>query len=273
MITVLGASGFIGSHLTKRLDALDREYQAVGRAEPLPGGPLGQVVYCIGLTADFRSRTFDTVEAHVCTLLEVLRDCRFDSLLYLSSTRLYAGADSTLEDGAIRIAPDDPSDLYNASKVMGESLVLNCGRPTRVVRISNVYGADYSSNNFLPTIIRDAILRGKIVLETAAGSEKDYISIDNVVDALIDIAGASEERIYNLASGFNVSNAQLADALSEVTGCTVEFSPQAPSVKFPTINIDRLRAEFDFQPARVLDDIPHLVDLYRRNLESSHDQS
>ena len=273
MITVLGASGFIGSHLTKRLDALDREYQAVGRAEPLPGGPLGHVVYCIGLTADFRSRTFDTVEAHVCKLLEVMRRGDFESLLYMSSTRLYSASDSTSEESAIHVAPLDPSDVYNISKSMGESLVLNCGRAGRVVRISNVYGADYSSNNFLPTIIRDAITKRKIVLQTAANSEKDYIAVDKVVDAVIDIAGAGKERIYNLASGFNVSNAQLADALRDVTACSVEFSPQAPSVTFPRINTDRLRAEFNFQPSHVLDDLPHLVDLYRRNLQSSHDQS
>ena len=272
MITVLGASGFIGSHLIKRLIALGSEVQGVGH-EPLPAGSLGHVVYCIGVTADFRSRPFDTVEAHVCKLIEVLRKGRFESLLYLSSTRLYTGADSTDEDTTIRIAPLDPSDLYNASKVMGESLVLNCGRPTRVVRISNVYGDEFDSNNFLPSIIRDAVVNQKIVMQTAADSAKDYVSIDDVVNSLIELAQHGRERIYNLASGRNVSNGELAEAIRAVTGCAVEFPTQAPSVTFPPIKIERLGAEFDFQPARVIDDIPHLVDLYRRNLESSHDQS
>src|SRR5688500_5975918 len=89
MITVLGASGFIGSRLVSQLAATGAEYQAVGRNEALPAGPLGHVIYCIGLTADFRSRPLNTVEAHVCKLLEVLRKCDFESLLYLSSTRLY----------------------------------------------------------------------------------------------------------------------------------------------------------------------------------------
>lgn len=271
MITVLGASGFIGSHVIKRLDALGTEYQAVGRDEAVPGGPLGHVIYCIGVTADFRSRPFDTVEAHVCKLNEILRDCHFESLLYLSSTRLYTGADSTAEDTAIRIAPTDASDLYNASKVVGESLVLNCGRHGRVARISNVYGADFNSENFLSSIIRDAIVDKKVVLQTTADSAKDYVYVDNVIDALLAIATGGKQRVYNLASGVNVANGQLADALRQVTGCTVDFPHNVPSVKFPRINIDRLRAEFDFQPSRVLDDIPHLVDLYRRNLESSHD--
>jgi len=271
MITVLGASGFIGSHLAKRLNTRGSEYQAIGRLDVLPDGSLGHVIYCIGLTADFRSRPLDTVEAHVCKLMEILRDGCFESLLYLSSTRLYTGVDSTREDTPVRITSLEPGDLYNASKVMGESLVLNCGRRTRVARISNVYGADFNSDNFLSSIIRDALVHKKIVLQTSADSAKDYISVDNVADMLLEIATSGAERIYNLGSGFNVSNGQLADTLLRLTGCTVEFSQQAPSVTFPIINTERLRGEFDFQPSNVFDDLPHLVDLYRRNLESSHD--
>jgi nucleoside-diphosphate-sugar epimerase len=273
MITILGASGFIGSHLTKRLDLLDGEYVAFDREAGVPRGLSGHVVYCIGVTADFRSRPFDTVEAHVCALIEALRYSRFETLLYLSSARVYKGADSTSEDAAIRISPLDASDLYNVSKAMGESLALSCGRPTRVVRLSNVYGGDFKSDNFLSSIIRDAIVHKHVVLNTSAESAKDYISIDNVVDALIQIAMSGKERLYNIASGFNVSNGQLAEALRSATGCTVEFAQDAPSVTFPTINIDRVQAELNFQPSRVLEDIPHLVDLYRRNPESSHDQS
>lgn len=273
MITVLGASGFIGSRLVKRLETLGREHRAVKRDDSLPSGSLGHVIYCIGLTADFRSRPLDTVEAHVCKLLEVLRGCEFESLLYLSSTRLYSGADSTSEESAIRIAPLDGNDLYNASKAMGESLALNSGRTARVARISNVYGSDFASDNFLSSIIRDTVVRKEIVFRTSADSVKDYISVDNVVDSLIDIAIEGKERIYNLASGSNVSNGELAEKLRRLTGCPIQFSDPAPSVTFPPINTDRLRAEFDFQPSRVLDDLPQLVDLYRRNLEPPHDQS
>ena len=271
MITVLGASGFIGARLVERLETLGLEFQDIGRRDALPAGSLGHVIYCIGVTADFRSRPFDTVEAHVCRLLEVLRKCDLESLLYLSSTRLYSAGDSTDEQSALRFAPLDASDLYNASKAMGESLVLNSGRCTRVVRISNVYGPDFASHNFLSSLIKDAIIRKKIVFQTSADSAKDYISVDDVVDGLIRIAMNGKERIYNLASGVNVSNRQLAGVLRHVTGCCVEFSPAASSVNNPRINIERMQTEFDFKPSLVLDDMEHLVDLYRLHLESSHD--
>jgi nucleoside-diphosphate-sugar epimerase len=166
MITVVGASGFIGSHLVKRLEKYKLQFQAVRRDDEIPYGNLGDVVYCIGLTADFRSRPFDTVDAHVCTLLDLVKNHEFDSLLYLSSTRVYAGADSTEEDRALRVNPQDPSDLYNISKMMGEAITLNCGRTGRVARISNVYGSDFTSDNFLPSILRQSVNGEKIVLRT-----------------------------------------------------------------------------------------------------------
>jgi|GEM_PF-108468 len=265
MITVLGASGFIGHRLHERLGELNIERYAPARDERLSGKHLGDVIYCIGLTGDFRSRPFDTVAAHVSKLLEVLRDCDFDSLLYLSSTRLYDAAEnSTAEENPLRVAPMNPGDLYNISKAMGESIALNCGHRTRVARISNVYGADFSSHNFLSTIIREA-LKGRIVLQTSAASVKDYVSVDDVVDGLIDIATRGREQIYNLASGVNVSNGELVESLRSLTGCAIEFSQEAQTVRAPPISIERLRKEFNFTPSLVLDDMANLLEVYRCN--------
>ena len=88
---------------------------------------------------------------------------------------------------------------------------------------------------------------------------KDYVSITDVVPALIEIAKRGRERIYNLASGVSVSNAELAAGLSKAANCEVEFSENASQVIFPPIVIDRIRAEFDFKPALVLEDLNGLV--------------
>lgn len=270
--TVLGGAGFIGSHLLGALRARGVPCSAPGRDEDLSGRDLGHVVYCVGLTADFRQRPLDTVDAHVAALLDVLRTTRFESLLYLSSTRLYAGTPAPArEDAPLTARPLDPSDLYNLSKAMGESLGLHSGRPFRVARLSNVYGQDSSSENFLASIVRDALRTGRVQLRTSAASEKDYVSIRDVVAVLPEIALRGRERIYNVASGVNVSNGSLCARLRELTGCAVEFAPDAPTVSYPTIDVARITTEFAFRPAGVLADLESLVRSHDRDAKAAAD--
>jgi nucleoside-diphosphate-sugar epimerase len=265
LITVLGGSGFIGSHLIRRAAALNLDHHAPGRGEDLSRRPLGHVIYCIGLTADFRVRPFDTVEAHVWVLHRILRECRYDSLTYLSSTRLYGSHAATAgEEDAIHVRPLEPGDLYNVSKAMGESLCLTCEPKARVARISNVYGCDFESENFLAAVIGQAVSAGKVVLQTSLDSEKDYVSIDDVTDLLLKIAADGRHRIYNVASGRNVSNGTLMARVAELSGCDVEVAPQAKTIRFPRIGIERIRDEFGFSPADMMDDIGGLLTSYER---------
>ena len=265
MITVLGATGFIGANIVRRLVRLAIPHYAPARDEPVPRKNCGHIIYCIGLTSDFRSRPFDTVQAHVCKLIQVLRDWEFDSLLYLSSTRLYGNElTQAKEEDTFRFDTSNDSDLYNLSKAMGESITLSCGRKARVARVSNAYGKDLNSENFLPSVIRDAVTDGKVILRTTDDSAKDYVNVDAVAQGLIDIATHGTQRIYNIGSGVNVSNRELMEKLNRLTGCQIEFLPNAQKIDFPVINIDRMRAEFDFQPSDLLSDLKGLVDFYRR---------
>jgi len=267
LITVLGSSGFIGSHLVKHVEQLGLECFAPARGADLAGRKLGHVIYAIGLTADFRTRPFDTVEAHVGKLIEILKTCEFESLVYLSSTRLYkhSHVGASNEDAMLGVYPTNPEDIFNLSKAMGENLLLSSNRPgVRAVRLSNVYGNDFSSENFLTSIIKDAITDKQVTLRTTMDSAKDYISIVDVVDVLIKISLRGQSAIYNLAAGVNFSNSELMTALSNATGCQVAVSPQAERIVFPPIDITRVKDEFGFTPsANVLSDMPMLVESFR----------
>ncbi len=267
-VTVLGATGFIGAHLGAELRRRGYLVWTPPRDADLTAGPLGTVFYCIGLPGgDAPVRPFETVAAHVCKLADVLRRGQFDSLLYLSSTRLYLGAPTGDEEETIRANPLQPTDLYNLSKAMGESLALQSGRPVRVVRLANVYGPHWKSENFLPSVIRAAWRDGVVTLRTALTSAKDYVHIEDVVSLLIRIGLDGSRPVYNLASGRNVTHAEIAERLQALTGCAVQAEPGLPVVVFPPIGTARLRAEFPFVPRSVLSDLPWLVELYRHEPE------
>jgi nucleoside-diphosphate-sugar epimerase len=251
--TVLGASGTIGRKLSAHLRATGHAVFSPGRGEDLYSRPLGHVIYAIGLTADFRQRPYETVQSHVSLLAELLQNGNFESLLYLSSTRVYGRATTGSEDSLLTVLSKDPSDLYNLSKLMGESLCLQDSRTSvRVARLSNVVGGDDpESLNFVPSLVREA-RSGRIVLQSAMDSVKDYIHIDDVVELLPRISALGAERLYNVASGIQMTHTQLTAELAVQTGCIVEVISGAPTLSFAPINIDRIRAEFDFQPRPVL---------------------
>jgi nucleoside-diphosphate-sugar epimerase len=212
------------------------------------------------VTADFRERPLDTVDAHVSHLVHVLRNARVSSLVYLSSTRVYRRCGTVAEeDVLLSCCPSQVEDLYDISKMLGEAVTLTCSQPARVLRLSNVYGADTSSPTFLPSIIREATETGQIVLRTAMSSSKDYVSLGDVIDMILRVAAEGARPIYNIASGQNTSHEALVRCIAEITGCRVRAIPDAPEVVEPIVSIRRLQDEFGFMPKNVIDDLPELI--------------
>lgn len=269
--TVFGGNGFIGRHLANALKSTGQPVSTPSRDSAVASlGDLGHVIYCAGLTADFRSRPHDTMEAHVGFISRILADGNFESLLYLSSTRIYDSAPHGSEEMTFTVDPWSPNDLYNISKLAGETLCLNHANPkVRVARISNVYGTGMFSDgpggeNFLGSVIREAARDNHVELHSAPGSAKDYVHIGDVVRALVLIAIDGRDRIYNVASGCSVSHEQLLDRLSEITGCTWSTAPDSPHVGFPEIITGRIASAFagaglSWSPSPLLDRLPDLT--------------
>jgi nucleoside-diphosphate-sugar epimerase len=258
--TVLGAGGFIGGALCSYLRAEGHEVLAPGRDAGLSPRP-GHVIYAIGLTADFRSRPFDTAEAHLGRLTDLLRQDGFESFLYLSSTRVYQGAASTAETAPLQARPLDPGHLYNLTKLAGEALVLHCGLPgTRVVRLSNIVGpGEAARDTFLGALAREAAT-GTIRLQSHPASAKDYLWIGDALPLLTAISLHGRARIYNLASGRQLRHDDWTGPIAAATGARLETVPDAPDAGFPAIDIGRLSAEFGASPG---DPRAHLAAILR----------
>lgn len=265
MITVLGASGFIGTHIAGYLNATGVPVWAPDRNDPeILTRDLGDVVYAIGLTADFRTRPYETMDAHVSRLSDVLSRGNFDRLLYLSSTRVYGRAESGVEDADILVNPADPSDLYNLSKLAGESLCRAAGNGVRIARLSNIIGRDPESENFVSALVREAVQSGRIELQSNPRSAKDYLMIHDAVDAIVTVLRHGDRPIYNIASGVQRTAGEIAKAISRATSAKVEVAHGAPQFDFPEINVSRLSRAYaalgrHWSPADVLDHLEDLV--------------
>jgi UDP-glucose 4-epimerase len=235
--TVIGAGGFIGGRLAAALAARGHQVYAPRRGDPdLFSRDLGRVFYCAGLTGDFMVKPFETVEAHVGLVAQVLRDARFERLVYLSSTRLYdsLGARGGHETDPLEFDPALPRNVYDLSKALGENLCLarSQGRAA-VARLSNVFADDPGASGFLSELLQRARREREIELASSPAGGRDYIHVDDVTGALLALEASALAGVVNIARGETLTNADLAKVFADagwrltLTGADV---PQPPAV-------------------------------------------
>ncbi len=246
--TIFGSSGFIGSHLTRYLRSLGYSVHLPSRQDLFTETKdLGRVIYCIGLTGDFRSRPFDTIEANVGIISKVIRECSFDSLVYLSSTRVY-GVETchleTSEESRLSVVPSNDS-LYDLSKLLAEALCSSQhSRNIRVARVSNVVGNGLSTATFLGSLAESIKLGSPIVIKEGENSRKDYVCIADVVSAIYLLSKDAKNTIYNVASNSTATHKEIATIIEEELGHKVSFFEAAIDRVLPKIDTTEIQREF-----------------------------
>ena len=264
IFSVLGADGFVGQALVRHLRDQGAEVRAFGRADSdYFAQPLGQAIYCIGLTADYLSRPFDTIESHVSFFAKLLKDAEFDSMTYLSSTRLYdSGAGTGSEDEFLTLSPHNPRHLYDFSKGLGEVLCLTAGRANvRTARLGSVYADDLAADKFLHQLLREAMVKRELKVNRHPRVSRDYVHMDDVCQALTAIATGGRRHIYNVASGRNTANSDLFAQIERLTGCAITATVASDTCcpRSPKIDVSALAEDFAIRPRKIEDALELLL--------------
>ncbi len=262
--TVFGSSGYIGSSLVNKLKSSNIEYSTPDiRKDKITNENLGHVVYAIG-EPNFKQEPLKTIDSDVILLKKLLSESNFDSFLYLSSTRVYFNSISTHEDSPLVVEPDNYDNLYNISKIMGETICnISKKQNIRIVRLSNVTGNNFNANIFLSSIIQEAVKTKKITLQTKLDSERDYVFIDDVIDMMIKISLFGKNSIYNIANGENLTNEKIVNKIQDIIKCEVKVIENAKKYSFLPISINRIQDEFNFIPTPVLSKFENIINSYK----------
>lgn len=268
MFSIFGSEGFIGSQLIKYLEEKQYKYETIDvDDEKIFDKTFGDIIYCIGITSDFRNRPFDTVESHVCLLQRILEKCKFNSLLYLSSSRVYLNSKSTKENDDLVVNPNEFENIYNISKLMGESICISSKKQgVRIVRLSNVIGNNLKHEDFLPSIIFDALSEKKIRLNLDLSSEKDYVHVDDVVKLLPEISLHGKQRIYNIASGKNTKIQEIIKKLEDIIEYKIQVFNGGKKQSFLKIDIKNIQDEFNFKPINFLDKLEEIIEFQKKRI-------
>lgn len=243
---VLGAGGFVGRHLCARLAA--EGWDVVGTVRPGRARTDGQVA--VDLTdPDALAATVQAADPDVAFHLAASRvrgnhteraattavnamsglhlveslppRCR--AVVRLGSSTEYAAVDGPMDEQT----PLRPRGFFGATKAAG-SLLLTAAATERglrsvVLRAFQVYGPGDHPGRFVPTAVR-AARAGAFLPLTAPGRRRDWVYVDDVVDACLRAAAADRlpsGTVLNVGTGVQTANEELLAILERVSGRTM----------------------------------------------------
>jgi UDP-glucose 4-epimerase len=158
-------------------------------------------------------------------IMEAMRDAGIKRVVLTSSGTIYGEQRVAVVHEEILPVPNSP---YAASKLAAESYVRTIGAQwgieTVALRIFNAYGPGQAipptHPPVIPQFMRQLLEGGTLVVHGDGQQTRDYIYIDDVVEALVTAAtvGGINRQIINIGTGVGTNVNQLIGVMEQVTG-------------------------------------------------------
>lgn len=285
---ITGAAGFLGSALANRLT---REGNVVRGMDDLSTGEPGALLPEIHLTrgdVNDRPKLWTLLQDVDCvyhlaarvsvpesvlypreynavnvggtvTLMEAMRDVGVRRVVFISSGAVYG--EQALQPLSEAAAPN-PRSPYAVSKLSAEYYVRTIGMlwgiETVALRVFNAYGPGQHlppvHAPVIPYLLRQACHNGTLVVHGDGNQTRDYIYLDDVVNAMAAAATAPgiNQKIINIGSGTEIAVRDLVNLVLEVTGGTPEvvYNPRNEGgVKRMCADMTQAAELLNFRPA------------------------
>ena len=173
--------------------------------------------------------TFETNVRGTWMLLEACRSQKVEAVVVAASDKAYGNSDALpyTEDMALR-----PRYPYDASKAAADLITRSYfhtwGLPVAVTRFANLYGGgDLNRSRLIPEAIAAALSGRSPVIRSDGSPERDYLHVDDAVDAYLAIAGAVLDgtavgRAINAGHGKPISVLEVVETICRLVGSDVQ---------------------------------------------------
>ena len=227
-IAVTGSTGFVGSHLIKRLnnsgfavikldikDGIDitdwKQIRSIDKFDLL--FHLAAKTY----VPDSYENPRDFYYTNITSTINVLELCRIHKAKFVfASSYIYGSPEYLPVDENHPVVAFNP---YSQTKIIGEQL---CKRYYRdfgvsvvVLRPFNIYGIGQNENFLIPAIIKQA-KSGSILLKDP-NPKRDMVFIDDVIDAYVKAAEYDQKGydVFNVGSGNSYSVLEIVNMVRD----------------------------------------------------------
>lgn len=205
------------------LDSADGDISSRETLEGFEQEHIAHVFHLAGKT--FVPDSWDNPQAfcqtNVLGTINVLEFCRkaLAPMTYVSAY-VYGHPDGLpiSESSAIR-----PSNPYALTKRLAEEAcefyARAHGLPVTTIRPFNVYGIGQAENFLIPAIISQTLDDGKKIVVKDLTPKRDYVYLEDLVSALLATLNKRDGyRVYNIGSGISLSVQEVIDAIQDVAG-------------------------------------------------------
>lgn len=197
------------------------------------------------------------------TLMEAVRDAKTKRVVLTSSGAVYGNQKTPLMTETMQPHPLSP---YAVSKFAAEWYMRTIGTlagiETICLRIFNAYGPGQrippAHPPVIPNFIRQARQNGTLIFHGDGSQTRDYVYVDDVVNALSAAATVQgmDGQIINVGSGTETSVRELARQVIEITGGEPEeiYNPRVGTgVSRMCADIKKAKKALDYIPLIPLD--------------------
>ena len=245
-VLVTGSTGFVGRHLSKRLTSLGAEVFGLARNAKGPNSlkvdildfkiidklvKENRIDICFHLAGEALVEagqhdpynTFRTNVDGTLNVLEVSRRNNLERIIIASTSHVYGDNKVPF----LESYTPKPSRPYETSKtctdLIAQSYADAFSLPVLIPRFVNIYGpGDLNFNRLIPKTIK-SILKGKSPEMWGGLARRDYLYVDDAVDAYIKLGELPKKlmeknRIYNFGTGEIVSVKNLINKIIKLSG-------------------------------------------------------
>jgi UDP-glucose 4-epimerase len=255
-LVVLGATGFVGSHVVERASAAGWEVVALASRDVDLADPDGSLALAAVLkdgdtvvhaAAVVPTKSASDVSRNLLmtqALVDALAGITVAQLVVVSSDAVY-GSESGVVDETSAGAPDS---LHGVMSLAREMVCADVSTPVlTVVRPAAIYGHGDTHNSYGPNrFARQALDSGEITVFGAGEATRDHVAIGDVADVIVRSVATRQAGIVNVASGESISFSDLAGLVREAApaGARVVAAGSESSPTFRTYDISGLARRF-----------------------------